>query len=68
MLVAIMVITAVLGVVVALAAVKLTSTPARLTASESQASSAIVRQVTTVPAATLTGVSPGQEITPLQKD
>jgi Domain of unknown function (DUF929) len=67
MLVAIMAVTAVLGVVVALAAVKLTSTPARLTASESQASSVIVRQVTTVPAAMLTGVSPGQEITPVQK-
>jgi hypothetical protein len=67
MLTAIMAVTAVLGVVVALVAVKLTSTPARLAASESQASSVIVRQVTTVPAATLTGVSPGQEITPLQK-
>jgi hypothetical protein len=67
MLVAIMSVTAVLAVVVALVAVKLTSTPARLTASESQASSVIVRQVTTVPAATLTEVSPGQEITPLQK-
>jgi hypothetical protein len=67
MLVAIMSVTAVLAVVVALVAVKLTSTPARLAASESQASSVIVRQVTTVPAATLTEVSPGQEITPLQK-
>jgi hypothetical protein len=35
-------------------------------ASESQASSVVVRQVTTVPAAVLTRVSPGQEITPLQ--
>ena len=67
MLTAIMAVTAVLGVVVALVAVKLTAAPARLTASESQASPVIVRQVTTVPAATLTGVSPGQQITPLQK-
>jgi Domain of unknown function (DUF929) len=67
MLAAIMAVTAVLGVVVALVAVKLTTAPARLTASESQASSVIVRQVTTVPAAALTGVSSGQEITPLQK-
>jgi hypothetical protein len=67
MLTAIMAVTAVLGVVAALVAVKLTAAPARVTASESQASSAIVRQVTTVPAAALTGVSPGQQITPLQK-
>ena len=66
-LTAILAVTAVLGVVVALVAVKLTAAPARLTASESPASSVIVRQVTTVPAATLTGVSPGQQITPLQK-
>ncbi len=57
---------AVLAVVVTLVAVKLTSTPARLVASESQASPAVVRQVTTVPAAVLTGVSPGQAISPLQ--
>ena len=59
-------IAAVLAVVVTLVAVKLTSTPARLVASESQASAAVVRQVTTVPAAVLTRVSPGQAITPLQ--
>jgi len=59
-------VTAVLAVVVALVAVKLTSAPARLVATESAASSVIVRQVTTVPAAVLTGVSPGQVITPLQ--
>jgi hypothetical protein len=52
--------------VVALVAIKLTSAPARLVATESAASSGIVRQVTTVPAAVLTGVSPGQAITPLQ--
>ena len=66
MLAAIVAVTAVLGVVVALVAVKLTSSPARLVASESPASSVVVRQVTTVPAAVLTRVSPGQEITPLQ--
>ena len=59
-------VTAVLAVLVALVAVKLSATPARPVASESQASSAVVRQVTTVPAAVLTRVSPGQEITPLQ--
>jgi pimeloyl-ACP methyl ester carboxylesterase len=65
-LVAVASITAVLAVVVALVAVKLTSTPARLVASESPASSVVVRQVTTVPVAVLTRVNPGQEITPLQ--
>ena len=65
-LAAIVSVTAVLAVVVALVAVKLTSTPARLVASESQASAVVVRQVTTVPAAVLTRVSPGQAITPLQ--
>ncbi len=58
--------TAVLATVVVLVAVKLTATPARLVASESQASAAIVRQVTTVPAAVLARMSPGQAITPLQ--
>src|SRR5271168_508173 len=51
LLVAVASVTAVLAVVVALVAVKLTATPARLVASESQASSVVVRQVTTVPAA-----------------
>jgi hypothetical protein len=59
-------VTAVLAVVVTLVAVKLTSPPARLVASESQAPSAVVRQVTTVPAAVLARVSPGQAVTPLQ--
>jgi Domain of unknown function (DUF929) len=58
---------AVLAIVATLVAVKLTSTPARLVASESQASSVVVRQVTTVPDAVLTGVGPSQAITPLQK-
>jgi len=66
LLAAIVAVTAVLAVVVTLVAVKLTSTPAHLVASESQASAVVVRQVTTVPAAVLTGVSPGQAITPLQ--
>jgi hypothetical protein len=59
-------ITAVLAVVVTLAAVKLTASPTRPVASESQASSVVVRQITSVPAAVLTRASPGQEITPLQ--
>jgi hypothetical protein len=59
-------ITAVLAVVVALVAIKLTSAPARPVATESAASSVIVRQVTTVPASVFTGVSLGQVITPLQ--
>jgi hypothetical protein len=42
-------ITAVLAVVVALVAVKLTATPARPVASESPASAAVVRQVSSVP-------------------
>ena len=59
-------VTAVLAVVVALVAIKLTSAPARPVATESAASSVIARQVTTVPASVLTGVSSGQVITPLQ--
>ena len=66
LLAAIGAVTAVLAVVVALVAIKLTSAPARPVAIESAASSVIVRQVTTVPAAVLTGVSSGQVITPLQ--
>jgi Domain of unknown function (DUF929) len=66
LLAAIGAVTAVLAVVVALVAIKLTSAPARPVATESAASSGIVRQVTTVPAAVLTGVSAGQAITPLQ--
>ena len=55
-----------LAVAVALVSIGLTATPARPVASESQASSAVVRQVTTVPAAVLSRVSQGQAITPLQ--
>ena len=65
-LLAIASIIAVVGFVVALVGVNLTSAPARLVASESPASSAVVRQVTTVPDAVLARVSPGQEITPLR--
>ena len=60
-------ITAVLAVVVALVAVKLTASPAHRTASESMAPATIVRQVTSVPAATLAQVSPGQAVTLLEK-
>jgi Domain of unknown function (DUF929) len=63
-LVPIAAVTAVLAIVGALIAVKLSSGPA--TASESPASSVVVRQVTTVPADVLTRVSPGQAATPLQ--
>jgi hypothetical protein len=62
-LLAIASITAVVGFVVALVGVNLTSAPARLVAGESQAPSAVVRQVTTVPAAVLARVSPGQAVT-----
>jgi hypothetical protein len=57
---------AVLAVAVALVSIGLTATPARPVASESQASSVVVRQVTSVPTAVLAGVRPGQAITPLQ--
>jgi hypothetical protein len=62
-------VTAVLAIVVALVAVKLTSAPAHLVASESTASSVVVRQVSTVPASVLAKVSPGQAangFTPLE--
>jgi hypothetical protein len=62
-------VTAVLAIVGALVAVKLTSTPAHLVASESTAPSVVVKQVSTVPASVLTKVSPGQAangFTPLE--
>jgi hypothetical protein len=59
-------ITAVVAVVVALVAVGVTATPARQVASESQASSIVIRQVTSVPAALLARVGDRQAITPLQ--
>ncbi len=55
---------AVLVIIGALVTVKLTSAPPA--ASESLASPGIVRQVTTVPAAVLTRVRPGQAAAPLQ--
>jgi Domain of unknown function (DUF929) len=58
---------AVLAIVVALVAVKLTAGPVHRTASESVASATIARQVTTVPAATLTQINPGQAVTLLEK-
>jgi hypothetical protein len=60
-------ITGVLAIVVALVAVKLTVGPAHQTASESIAPATIVRQVTTMPAATLDQVNPGQGVTLLEK-
>lgn len=60
-------ITAVLAIVVALVAVKLTASPAHRTASESLAPVTIVQQVTSVPAATLAQVSPGQAVTLLEQ-
>ncbi len=66
LLAAIVAVTAVLAVLVTLVAVKLTSTPARLVASASPATPVVVRQVTTVSAAVLTRMGPGQAITPLQ--
>jgi hypothetical protein len=60
-------ITAVLAVVVALVAVKLTASPVHRTASESAAPATIVRQVTTVPATTLAQVNQGQAVTLLEK-
>ncbi len=59
-------VTAVLAIVVALVTVKLTTAPAHLVASESPATAAIVRQVSTVPSAVLAGVNPGEAITSLE--
>jgi hypothetical protein len=67
LLAAIGAVTAVLAIVAALVAVKLTATPPHLAASESSAPAAVVRQVTTVPVTLLTKVNPGQVATPLQK-
>jgi hypothetical protein len=58
---------AVLAVVAALVAVKLTATPAAAAAgSESPAPAGVARQVTTVPAAVLGRASAGPAVTPLQ--
>jgi hypothetical protein len=58
---------AVVAIVAALVVVKLTASPAHQTASESIASAALVRQVTSVPPATLAQANPGQAATLLQK-
>ena len=58
---------AVLAIVTALVAVKLTTAPAHQTASESVAPATLVRQVTTGPAAALAQVRPGQATTLLQQ-
>jgi hypothetical protein len=61
-------VTAVLAIVAALVAVKLSSAPAAAaTVSESLASPAVARQVSTVPPAVLSQVRPGQVAAPLQK-
>ena len=57
----------VLSVVATLVTVKLTSTPVHQAASESAAPAVVMRQVTTVPTALLSGVNPGQVATPLQE-
>jgi hypothetical protein len=57
------VVTAVLAIVAVLVAVKLTSSPAHRAASESAAPATLVRQVTSVPAATLAQVNAGQMTT-----
>ena len=59
-------VSAVLAIVAALVAVKLTASPVHRTASESVAPAAVVREVTTVPAAMLAQMSPGQATTLLQ--
>src|ERR1700689_3221198 len=66
LLVPIAAVTAVLAIVVALVAVKLTAGPAHLVASEAPASAAVVRQVSSVPAAVLASVDPGQAVTSLE--
>jgi hypothetical protein len=58
-------VTAVLAIVVALVAIKLTSSHPT-SGSESPAAASVIRQVTTVPDTTLTRVNTGQSATPLQ--
>jgi hypothetical protein len=60
-------VTAVVAAVATLVTVKLTASPAHLTASESAAPGAVVRQVTSVPSSLLTQVSPGRVATPLHQ-
>src|SRR5256885_2329229 len=58
-------VTAVVVTAATLITVSLTRTPAHLTASESAAPVAVVKQVTTVPSSLLTQVNPGRVATPL---
>ena len=58
---------AVVAAVVTLVTVKLTATPAHVTASESAASAAVVRQVTSVPDGLLAQARPGAVAASLQK-
>jgi Domain of unknown function (DUF929) len=67
MLIALGSVTAVLATAATLVTVSLTRSPAHLTASESAAPAAVARQVTSVPASTLTRVSPGRVVTPLHQ-
>lgn len=67
LLLAIGAVTAVVAIVVSLVAVKLTSSPARLIASESPAPAAVANSITTVPGALLARVNSGQVATSLQK-
>jgi hypothetical protein len=66
LLVSIAAVAAVLASVVVLVAVKLAVAPAQLVASESPASAAVVGQVSSVPAAVLASVDPGQAIASLE--
>src|SRR5579859_8121189 len=67
MLIALGSVTAVVATAATLVAVSLTRTPAHLTASESAAPAAVVKQVTDVPSSLLTRASPGQVATPLHQ-
>jgi Domain of unknown function (DUF929) len=67
MLIALGSVTAVLATAATLVTISLTKSPAHLTASESAAPAAVARQVTSVPASTLTRVSPGGVVTPLHQ-
>lgn len=60
-------VTAVLAAVGVLVAVKLTSGPGHQTGSESAATAALVRQVSSVPASVLAGADPVRAVTPLLK-
>ncbi len=67
MLIALGSVTAVAAIAATLVTVSLTRTPAHLTASESAAPVAVVRQVTDVPSSLIARVSPGRVATPLHQ-